>query len=196
VGHPVAAGCPKLFCRGLASIHHSPSQCPSASKNDLPKEIDGAKSSIDRVPSFADLVKSSVDLVKSFIDRVRKEIDRVLSFIDRVPNDARRVPNEARRAKSFVDLLPKDIDLLKSSVDRENNSDDLLPSFIDFVKSLVDRVPKEDFGRLGGGFGGWGIAPDAGEGGLDFFSHADDQFAVGRDQGLLGFDLGDDGFLC
>ena len=39
------------------------------------------------------------------------------------------------------------------------------------------------------------FAPDAGEGGLDFFLEAGDQFAVGGDEGLLGFDLGDDGLL-
>ena len=39
------------------------------------------------------------------------------------------------------------------------------------------------------------ISPDAGEGGLDFFLEAGDQFAVGGDQRLLGFDLGDDGLL-
>ena len=39
------------------------------------------------------------------------------------------------------------------------------------------------------------FAPDAGEGGLDLFLEAGDQFAVGGDQRLLGFDLGDDGLL-
>ncbi len=36
------------------------------------------------------------------------------------------------------------------------------------------------------------VAPDAGEGGLDFLLEAGDQFPVGGDEGLLGFDLGDD----
>ncbi len=39
------------------------------------------------------------------------------------------------------------------------------------------------------------LAPDAGERGLDFLLEAGDQFAVGGDQPLLGFDLGDDGLL-
>ncbi|OGS90063.1 MAG: hypothetical protein A2061_09760 [Gallionellales bacterium GWA2_59_43] len=39
------------------------------------------------------------------------------------------------------------------------------------------------------------FAPDAGEGGLDFLLDAGDQLAVGGDQRLLGFDLGDDGLL-
>jgi hypothetical protein len=39
------------------------------------------------------------------------------------------------------------------------------------------------------------VAPNAGEGGLDFLLEAGDQFAVGGDQRLLGFDLGDDGLL-
>jgi len=39
------------------------------------------------------------------------------------------------------------------------------------------------------------LAPDAGEGGLDLLLEAGDQFAVGGDQRLLYFDLGDDGFL-
>ena len=39
------------------------------------------------------------------------------------------------------------------------------------------------------------LAPDAGEGGLDLLLEAGDQFAVGGDQRLLGFDLGDDGLL-
>ena len=43
--------------------------------------------------------------------------------------------------------------------------------------------------------GGFFFAPDAGEGGLNFFLEASDQFAVGGDQRLLGFDLGDDGLL-
>ncbi len=34
--------------------------------------------------------------------------------------------------------------------------------------------------------------PHAGEGGLDFFLEARNQFPVGGDEGLLGFDLGDD----
>ena len=33
------------------------------------------------------------------------------------------------------------------------------------------------------------------EGGLDLLLEAGDQFAVGGDQRLLGFDLGDDGLL-
>ena len=37
--------------------------------------------------------------------------------------------------------------------------------------------------------------PDAGDGGLDFLLEAGDQFAVGGDQRLLGFYLGDDGLL-
>ena len=44
---------------------------------------------------------------------------------------------------------------------------------------------------MGGGF----PAPDAGEGGLDFLPEAGDQFPVGGDEGLLGFDLGHDGAL-
>ena len=40
------------------------------------------------------------------------------------------------------------------------------------------------------------FAPDAGEGGLDLLLEAGDQVAVGSDQRLLGFDLGDDGLLC
>jgi hypothetical protein len=40
------------------------------------------------------------------------------------------------------------------------------------------------------------LAPHAGECGLDFLLEAGDQFAVGGDQRLLGFDLGDDGLLC
>ncbi len=39
------------------------------------------------------------------------------------------------------------------------------------------------------------FAPDAGEGGLDFFLEAGNQFAVGGDQRLFGFDLDDDGLL-
>jgi len=39
------------------------------------------------------------------------------------------------------------------------------------------------------------LAPNAGEGGLDLFLEASDQFAVGGDQHLLGFDLGDDDLL-
>ncbi len=39
------------------------------------------------------------------------------------------------------------------------------------------------------------LPPDAGEGGLDLLLHAGDQLAVGVDQRLLGFDLGDDGAL-
>ena len=39
------------------------------------------------------------------------------------------------------------------------------------------------------------LAPDAGEGGLDLLLEAGDQFAVGGNQRLLGFDLGDDGLL-
>ncbi|MBU6403740.1 MAG: hypothetical protein KGQ84_03395 [Proteobacteria bacterium] len=39
------------------------------------------------------------------------------------------------------------------------------------------------------------MAPDAGEGGLDFLLEAGDEFAVGGDQCLLGLDLGDDGLL-
>ena len=38
-------------------------------------------------------------------------------------------------------------------------------------------------------------SPHAGEGGLDLLLKAGDQFAVGGDQHLLGFDLGDDGLL-
>ena len=37
--------------------------------------------------------------------------------------------------------------------------------------------------------------PHAGEGGLDLLLEAGDQFAVGGDEELLGFDLGDDGLL-
>lgn len=43
--------------------------------------------------------------------------------------------------------------------------------------------------------GGFLFAPDAGERGLDFSLEAGNQFAVGGDQCLLGFDLGDDGLL-
>ena len=39
------------------------------------------------------------------------------------------------------------------------------------------------------------FAPDAGEGGLDLLLKTGDQFAVGGDQRLFGFDLGDDGLL-
>ena len=39
------------------------------------------------------------------------------------------------------------------------------------------------------------ISPGVGDGGLDFFLEAGDEFAVGGDEGLLGFDLGDDGLL-
>ena len=39
------------------------------------------------------------------------------------------------------------------------------------------------------------VSPDAREGGLDLLLEAGDQFAVGGDQRLLGFDLGDDGLL-
>ena len=39
------------------------------------------------------------------------------------------------------------------------------------------------------------FTPDTGEGGLDLLLEAGDQFAVGGDQRLLGFDLGDDGLL-
>ena len=39
------------------------------------------------------------------------------------------------------------------------------------------------------------FAPDAGEGGLDLGFEARNQFAVGGDQRLLGFDFGDDGAL-
>ncbi|WP_168708896.1 hypothetical protein [Metallibacterium scheffleri] len=39
------------------------------------------------------------------------------------------------------------------------------------------------------------MAPDAGAGGLDFLREAGDEFAVGGDQHLFGFDLGDDGLL-
>ncbi len=34
------------------------------------------------------------------------------------------------------------------------------------------------------------FAPDAGEGGLDLLLEAGNQFTVGGDEGLLGFDLG------
>ena len=39
------------------------------------------------------------------------------------------------------------------------------------------------------------IAPDAGEGSLDLLLEAGDQFAVGGDQRLLGFDLRHNGLL-
>jgi len=39
------------------------------------------------------------------------------------------------------------------------------------------------------------FAPDAGECGLDLFLEALDQLAVGGNERLLGFDLGDDGLL-
>ena len=51
---------------------------------------------------------------------------------------------------------------------------------------MVVSAPKRRRGRF---------APDAGEGGLDLLLEAGDQFAVGGDQRLLGFDLGDDGLL-
>lgn len=40
------------------------------------------------------------------------------------------------------------------------------------------------------------FAPHAGERRLDLLLEAGDQFAVGADQRLLGFDLGHDGLLC
>src|SRR3989338_1441340 len=39
------------------------------------------------------------------------------------------------------------------------------------------------------------LAPNTGNGGLDLFFEAFDQFAVCGDQCLLGFDFGDDGLL-
>lgn len=39
------------------------------------------------------------------------------------------------------------------------------------------------------------FSPDAGEGGLDFGFEAGDEFAVGVNEGLFGFDFGDDGLL-
>ena len=39
------------------------------------------------------------------------------------------------------------------------------------------------------------VSPDAGEGGLDLALETGDEFAVGGDEGLLGFDFGDDGLL-
>ena len=39
------------------------------------------------------------------------------------------------------------------------------------------------------------FAPDAGEGCLGLFLEAGDQFPVGGNEGLLGFDLGTDGLL-
>jgi hypothetical protein len=39
------------------------------------------------------------------------------------------------------------------------------------------------------------FTPDAREGGLDLFLEALDQFSVGGNQRLLGFDLGDYGLL-
>ena len=39
------------------------------------------------------------------------------------------------------------------------------------------------------------LGPDAGDGGLDFLFEALDQFAIGGDEGLLGFHLGDDVLL-
>lgn len=39
------------------------------------------------------------------------------------------------------------------------------------------------------------LSPHPGQGCLDFLLEAGDQFAVGVDQRLLGFDLGDDGLL-
>jgi len=43
--------------------------------------------------------------------------------------------------------------------------------------------------------GGFVLAPDAGESGLDLLLHASDQLAIGGDHRLLGLDLGDDGLL-
>ncbi len=43
---------------------------------------------------------------------------------------------------------------------------------------------------------GFFFIPNAGEGGLDFFLEAGDQFAVGGHQRLLGFDLHNDLLLC
>jgi hypothetical protein len=106
-----------------------------------------------------------------------KEIVGVKSFIDRVPDSVSRVKSFVDQVLSFIDRVPNSVDVPKSSVD-------LLPN-------SVNRVRNEDHSS-GGGFGGGGVAPDAGEGGLDFLLHAGDQFAVGRHQGLLGFDLGDD----
>jgi hypothetical protein len=39
------------------------------------------------------------------------------------------------------------------------------------------------------------LLPDPSKGSLDLLLEAGDQFPVGRDQQLLGFDLGDDGLL-
>ena len=38
----------------------------------------------------------------------------------------------------------------------------------------------------------WFFSPDAGEGGLDLLLEAGNQFAVGGDEGLLGFEFGND----
>ena len=43
--------------------------------------------------------------------------------------------------------------------------------------------------------GGHIFTPNASERGLNFFLEARNQFAVGGDQCLLGFDFGDDGLL-
>ncbi len=40
------------------------------------------------------------------------------------------------------------------------------------------------------------VTPDPGESVLNFLLEASDQFPVGGDQRLLGFDLGHDGSLC
>ena len=42
---------------------------------------------------------------------------------------------------------------------------------------------------------GFSFPPDAGECGLDFGFEAGDEFAVGGNEGLLGFDFGDYVFL-
>ena len=52
------------------------------------------------------------------------------------------------------------------------------------------------FHNLGTRAGGLFCAPDAGNGGLDFLLEARHQFAVGGDERLLRFDLGDDRLLC
>ena len=66
----------------------------------------------------------------------------------------------------------------------------------------VGRVHKGlcliDIGTIHGSCLRWDrliLTPDAGESGLDLLLEALDQFAVGGDQRLLGFDFGDNGLL-
>src|SRR3989344_5612536 len=59
--------------------------------------------------------------------------------------------------------------------------------FLDFRRGLFHGSTLRQGRRL--------FAPDASESGLDLLLEAGSQFAVGGDQRLLGFDLGDDGLL-